>query len=509
MQPSRKRRARTRRIGRTLPLVLVIAVVPAGCDDSTTGLDANTVRVEGTVTRLYEDSVVSGAEIIVDVLAPGGDRAWARDSTDANGTYQLEVPVPGGCEGGSENFTVQATAVDHATLKLGQPASPLVAVCGETTSLDLDLYRNVYRTPQAVAGGLTPSQLSVGWSHACVIAADGAYCWGWSQWGRLGNASVAEDYAESPVPVTNGGGFTQVSVGHNHTCALDGAGAAWCWGDNFDGQAGADTSVYEVHEPSRVQTDLRFVQVQAGRWHSCGLTEAGEVYCWGNEMGTGTGDDPYDEVRIYTTPQPAVLEGTYVAISSQFNSTCALRATGDLYCWGYSGYGELGAGEERGIYTTPLLVVGDHAWKQVDAGDYFTCGITTSDAAYCWGRNVPLGNGVVGDTAAPVEVPGGRAYAMISAGGNTCATTAAGAGYCWGANNVGQLGEVEDPSSAIPVQVAPDLAFTALQAGISYTCGITTDQNLFCWGARKHLGSGRPIRPDGAAADSGHGEGQP
>ncbi len=487
---------------------LVLAGLALAACDNGTGPADSTFRVEGVVTGLYTDSAVAGAEVFVDVLGRSGERAWASDTTDADGAYQLEVRVPGGCQGGSVNFQVQATALDYATLELGQAASPLVAVCGETTSLDLELYRNVFRTPQPVAGNLTPTQLSVGWSHACVIADDGAWCWGWSQGGRLGNAGVTADYAESPVPVTNGSGFTQISVGHTHTCALDGDGAAWCWGENYDGEVGADTSMLEVDEPFQVQTALRFVQVQAGRWHSCGLTAAGEVYCWGSDTSIGTGGEAnYD---IYTTPQPVALEGTYVAISSQFYSTCALRDTGDLYCWGYSGHGELGAGEqERGFYTTPLQVVGGHVWKQVNAGQYRACGITTSDATYCWGRDVSLGGGVVGDTAAPVEVPGGRTYATIRAGGNTCATTTAGAGYCWGGNNVGQLGEYPGTWSSTPVQVAPDLTFTTVQAGINYACGITTDQDLVCWGARAHLGSGRPIRPDGIAADSGNGEVQP
>lgn len=487
--------------------LILAALAGAACEDGT-GPTGDTIQIDGTVTQLYTDSVVAGAEVIVDVLSASGTRAWARDTTDATGAYQLEVPVPGGCESGSVNYMIQATAVDHSPFTLGRSASPLVAVCGEATEMPIELYRTVFRTPQPVAGDLTPTELSVGWSHACVITDAGAYCWGWSQFGRLGNASVTEDYAASPVAVTNGGRFTQISVGHSHTCALDGEGAGWCWGDNIHGQVGADTTMLEVDEPFRVRTDLRFVQVQAGRWHSCGLTAAGAVYCWGSDTSIGTGDEP--SYYRYTTPQPVLLEGTYVAISSQSYNTCALRDTGALYCWGLSIHGELGAGEDdTDFYTTPLLVLGDHQWKQVDAGQYRACGITTSDVAYCWGRDVSLGDDVVGDTAAPAEVPGGRTYATIHAGGNTCATTAAGAGYCWGGNDVGQLGEFPETWSTTPVQLAPDLTFTTVQAGINYACGITTDQDLVCWGERKFLGSGRPIRPDGAEADSADGEAQP
>ena len=482
--------------------LLLLVLAAAGCEDGT-GPPENVIRVEGTVTRLHVDSVVVGAEIIVDVLGSSGERAWARDSTDANGVYQLEVSVPGGCKGGSVTFAVQATAVDHASLKLGRPASPLAAVCGETTGLDLDLYRTVFRSPQPVAGNLTVTQLSVGFAHACAIASGGAYCWGWSAWGRLGNASVTAEYVERPVTVTSGSGFTQVAAGQHHSCALDGDGAAWCWGDNAWGQVGADTSVLDVAEPFRVRTDLRFVQIAAGRWHSCGLTADGVVYCWGSDRGTGTGGEVRD--TIYSTPQPVALDGQYVAISSQFSSACALRDTGDLYCWGYSYRGELGAGEERGYHTTPLLVAG-HQWSQVEAGRTSACALTASDAAYCWGTgwHGQLGNGDLLTTDTPVAVAGGGRWASISAGGtHACALTDAGVGWCWGKSERGALGTPPGAGEACtygecfatPVRVPTDLTFTTLQAGDDYTCGITTGQALVCWGVRELLGSGRPLRP--------------
>jgi alpha-tubulin suppressor-like RCC1 family protein len=93
-------------------------------------------------------------------------------------------------------------------------------------------------TPTRVASGLTFSHISAGASHTCAIAADStAYCWGQNSQGQLGDSTVAADSA--PVAVVGPPrGYLFISVGDNHTCALDRTRAAYCWGSNAHGQIG-------------------------------------------------------------------------------------------------------------------------------------------------------------------------------------------------------------------------------------------------------------------------------
>ncbi|MBA2556628.1 MAG: hypothetical protein H0V12_04660 [Chloroflexi bacterium] len=82
------------------------------------------------------------------------------------------------------------------------------------------------------------------------------------------------------------------------------AGEVFCWGLNEFGQSGVDpaagpqcTSQYVpgtvpcVGVPNPVAPTLRFRQISAGSNHSCGVTVASEVYCWGlndrGQLGSG------------------------------------------------------------------------------------------------------------------------------------------------------------------------------------------------------------------------------
>jgi alpha-tubulin suppressor-like RCC1 family protein len=91
-----------------------------------------------------------------------------------------------------------------------------------------------------------------------------------------------------------------------------------------------------------------------------------------------------------------------------------------------------------------VAVSGGLAFQALSAGDYHTCGLTTSGAAYCWGLNVSgqLGDGTTANRASPVAVSGGLVFQALRAGRyHTCGLTASGAGYCWGDNSSGQLGD--------------------------------------------------------------------
>jgi alpha-tubulin suppressor-like RCC1 family protein len=131
----------------------------------------------------------------------------------------------------------------------------------------------------------------------------------------------------------------------------------------------------------------------------------------------------------------------------------------------------------------------------IAAGGSFTCGVTDSDEAYCWGWNASgqIGNGDPGDQPAPVVVAGGLAFESVSAGSaHTCGVTVAGEGYCWGENADGELGNGTFDLSPTPVAVSGGLTFGSVEAGFNHSCGLTVSGDAYCWGndAFGQLGNG-------------------
>jgi len=125
------------------------------------------------------------------------------------------------------------------------------------------------------------------------------------------------------------------------------------------------------------------------------------------------------------------------------------------------------------------------AWAVVSGGLSFSCGVTTTGAAYCWGQNGSgqLGDGTTETRLAPVAVGGGRSFATVAAGGShSCALTTLGTAFCWGDNTYGQLGDGTATSALTPVGVTGGLSFISLAAGEQHTCGVATGGSLYCWG---------------------------
>jgi alpha-tubulin suppressor-like RCC1 family protein len=153
--------------------------------------------------------------------------------------------------------------------------------------------------PQPVIGGLrfVSISISAGDGHTCGLTTRGAaYCWGNNFDGELGDGTMTDSNANGPQAVIGGLRFASISAGDDHTCGLTTRGAAYCWGDNSDGELGDGTMTDSGEDgPQAVIGGLRFASIDDGEGHTCGLTTRGAAYCWGDnsdgQLGDGTIDD--------------------------------------------------------------------------------------------------------------------------------------------------------------------------------------------------------------------------
>lgn len=309
--------------------------------------------------------------------------------------------------------------------------------------------------------------------------------------------------------------FMDIDAGESHTCAVDATNKAWCWGDNSHGQLGSGplpdlscsldpTQPQRPCRPNPVQVagGQAFVAVAAGQAHSCGLSTAGQVFCWGRNDRGQLGDGTQTSSRV---PVQVVHPATFKAVSTGDAHSCALALAGELFCWGDNGRGQLGVqgvsncptGTGTGCSPVPVrqgtgIPGTSFLFTELSAGSRHTCA-SSLQTIKCWGNNDEgqLGVGTFGPASggpnATIAVAGQFiSYATpagthigpgLSAGfAHTCAFRAAGSGAsCWGDNFSGQLGAswpaTRSPVPA-PVAVSSGQVMTGLSAGFQHSCAL-------------------------------------
>ena len=227
---------------------------------------------------------------------------------------------------------------------------------------------------------------------------------------------------------------------------------------------------------------------------------------------------------------PIPLTATAIAASS--SHTCALLSTGDVHCWGYGSYGQLGYGNTHSIGDdeTPAsagnVPLGGRA-TAIAAGGHHTCALLSTGDVRCWGlgNSGQLGYGntyTIGDNETPASagnVPlGGKATAITAGSYHTCALLTTGDVRCWGEGTSGQLGygntnrigDNETPASAgnVPLGVPLGAKVTAITAGSYHTCALLSTGDVRCWGegfyGRLGYGNTNSIGDDETPASAGN-----
>lgn len=209
-------------------------------------------------------------------------------------------------------------------------------------------------TPQAVSGGLAFGSISVGLDVVCGVATDGqGYCWGSGSLGQLGNGSTA--LRLTPFLVSGGLTFTVIEVGGTHVCGLTATGQAYCWGNGLAGRLGNGSTTNQL-TPTPVSGGLTFASITLGNQHTCGLTPEGQAYCWGYGASGQLGIGPVGSDPSRLTPVPVAGGLTFVSLGAGNNHTCGVTTAGDPYCWGAGLFGQLGTGSSSASQFTPQPV---------------------------------------------------------------------------------------------------------------------------------------------------------
>lgn len=315
---------------------------------------------------------------------------------------------------------------------------------------------NPSASPMGVLGLTHVASIAAGNEHTCAARDEQrgrtVWCWGDGQFGATGTGSP--DAFLAPVQVPGLSGVTQVSCGYAYCCARLDSGEARCWGLDANGRLG-NASWDDQYSPVPVQGLTNVVAVSAGGHHACAFQNDGTAWCWGRgewgALGNGSQDDSNQPVQV-----AGVTDATAIS-AGEGASSCAVRSTGEVLCWGANWLGQLGDGTYDS-HDTPVTVANLTGAVSVSAGSHHACALLDDGSVWCWGRgdSGQLGDGTSSDTPLPVRfespVP---AVAVEAAENDTCIVGQSGMAYCSGDNSDGELGDGTISGSFVPVPGPP------------------------------------------------------
>jgi alpha-tubulin suppressor-like RCC1 family protein len=350
-------------------------------------------------------------------------------------------------------------------------------------------------TPVTVLNfGSASSLIAAGTDFTCGISAGGAKCWGRNKWSGLGNGTNISSLTPADV-VGLDSGILAMTAGQYHACALTDAGEAKCWGRNHFGQLG-DGGRSDRNVPGDVSgLTTGVAAIAAGNYHTCAVTGTGGVKCWGSNNAGQLGDRS-TRMRL----APAWVDGLWhgagaITVVAGYAHTCILTDAGGVKCWGYNASGQLGNGGtmNRGA-PGDVTGLGSGA-VAIAAGRSHTCAVIGTGGVKCWGDNTSgqLGDGTTAQRLTPVDVVGiTGALAVFAGDAHTCALIQTGDAKCWGDNAYGQLGDGTRTQRLTPVAVGGLAGVTAMAAGNLHTCALTDAGDAKCWGYNQYgqLGDG-------------------
>lgn len=249
--------------------------------------------------------------------------------------------------------------------------------------------------------------ISLGSSHMAAITIDGdLYVWGDNKFGEIGNGTISWNVLTPTLIMNN---VKSISLGRYHSSALTLSGDLYAWGLNKDGEIGNGESGdgflnQTVDSPQKILSNISIVKLskeEANKSSSMAIDINGNLYAWGDNSYGKLGNGTTERIII-----PTKILNDIFYITNGSNYRAAITTNYELYTWGYNFSGQLGNCESGldGDSYVPLKVMDNVAF--VCLGYNHSSAVTVNGDLYMWGYNGygELGNGNRISSNVPVKI---------------------------------------------------------------------------------------------------------
>src|SRR5207244_4732355 len=108
-----------------------------------------------------------------------------------------------------------------------------------------------------------------------------------------------------------GNEIVKVSMGTYPACMVLRDGSVWCWGDRSTGVIGPAASGLSTAVPTKIDGLTNIVDISVGHEHACAIDSGGDVWCWGA--------DTYEQTGSPGTPNDCTSSNTFCHVPRKVN----------------------------------------------------------------------------------------------------------------------------------------------------------------------------------------------